>query len=393
MGSLNGIKTRHVCFYKAAKVRPCELFASPQTAILARLTQTYKTYAALFILLAPIVCQVKKVQMISTAYPPWEAQLREQRFDAAHALAQTKAAATSPLRATKLRTSPACIATLHTPSYRTSQGNKQHTVSSVAFSRDGTMLVSGTADDEEPPGGFLELWDLASRDCVYVQNMRNKAITRVATSSDGCTIASIHDSIFCKKIQIWNVAGEAKMVPEMQGELVEGTGFVSAVAFSRDGERLASGSTAKTVRVWDLRTNKCTACIESDSVVWSVVWSLDNVHVLFGCQDGMIRVCNIAKGVVRVLKGHSPRGQTYKETICNEVISPGVHSLVLTPNGKHAVSGASDNTIKIWDWHSGACMATLEDSEGVACVAVSPDGLMLASGTADKLIRLWRVAD
>lgn len=36
MGSLNGIKTRHVCFYKVAKVRPCELFASPQTAILAR---------------------------------------------------------------------------------------------------------------------------------------------------------------------------------------------------------------------------------------------------------------------------------------------------------------------------------------------------------------------
>ncbi len=54
----------------------------------------------------------------------------------------------------------------------------------------------------------------------------------------------------------------------------------------------------------------------------------------------------------------------------------------MTPDGRRAVSGSDDNTLKVWDLERGAELATLEGhGGGVNAVAVTPDGRRAVSGS------------
>jgi WD40 repeat protein len=54
------------------------------------------------------------------------------------------------------------------------------------------------------------------------------------------------------------------------------------------------------------------------------------------------------------------------------------------------VSGSDDNTVKVWDASSGACLHTLEGhSHWVSSVAFSHDSTKLASGSWDKTVKVW----
>jgi WD40 repeat protein len=82
-----------------------------------------------------------------------------------------------------------------------------------------------------------------------------------------------------------------------------------------------------------------------------------------------------AWSLVRTLSGHSDW----------------VYSVAYSPDGRRLVSGAHDNTIKIWDAETGALIRTFSGHNGwVLSVAYSPNGRWLASsGTDDKTIKIW----
>ena len=57
-------------------------------------------------------------------------------------------------------------------------------------------------------------------------------------------------------------------------------------------------------------------------------------------------------------------------------------------NGNLA-SGSDDNTVRVWDTVSGACLLTLAGHTSyVSSLAVLPDG-ELASGSGDDTVRIW----
>jgi hypothetical protein len=67
-----------------------------------------------------------------------------------------------------------------------------------------------------------------------------------------------------------------------------------------------------------------------------------------------------------------------------------VSSVAISPDGRFVLSGGLDNTLRLWDMKTGACVRIFKGHEDwVRCVAISPDGRFALSGSHDKNLRLW----
>jgi WD40 repeat protein len=67
--------------------------------------------------------------------------------------------------------------------------------------------------------------------------------------------------------------------------------------------------------------------------------------------------------------------------------------VAIAPDGKRALSGSEDNTLKLWDLDSGRELRTFTGhSNSVLEVAIHPDGLRAISGSVDKTLKLWNLA-
>ncbi|MFO1434174.1 MAG: NB-ARC domain-containing protein [Candidatus Competibacteraceae bacterium] len=70
----------------------------------------------------------------------------------------------------------------------------------------------------------------------------------------------------------------------------------------------------------------------------------------------------------------------------------GVHAVAVTPDGRWAVSGSYDETLKLWDLETGIPRTTFRGHTGpVYAVAVIQDGKRVISGSADQTLRIWEL--
>ena len=70
-----------------------------------------------------------------------------------------------------------------------------------------------------------------------------------------------------------------------------------------------------------------------------------------------------------------------------------VTSVAFSPDGRYALSGSWDETIRLWEVSTGREVRTLKGHSGwVTSVAFSPDGRYALSGSWDETIRLWEVS-
>ncbi|DAZ97388.1 TPA: hypothetical protein N0F65_003411 [Lagenidium giganteum] len=68
-----------------------------------------------------------------------------------------------------------------------------------------------------------------------------------------------------------------------------------------------------------------------------------------------------------------------------------VRALAISPNGRLAVSGSHDHTVRVWDLSTGKCMRVLlGHTDVVWAVAISPDGRMALSASPSVCGRLAR---
>ena len=203
---------------------------------------------------------------------------------------------------------------------------------------------------------------------------REDWVYSVAFSSDGQILAS---GSFDNTIKLWRVS-DGSLIRTLRGH----KSSVCSVVFSPDGQILASGSYDKTIKLWRVSDGSLVETLKGHKGgVNSAVFSPDGQILASGAGDYYgdytIKLWYVSDGsLLTTLKGHIG----------------GVWSVVFSPDGKILASGSWDKTIKLWRVSDGSLIETIEGhKDGVLSVAFSPDGQILASGSADKTIKLWRV--
>jgi WD40 repeat protein len=194
--------------------------------------------------------------------------------------------------------------------------------------------------------------------------------------------------------------------------------WVMAVAFSPNGQLIASGSNDQTIRLWDVETGQCLKTLRGhNSRVQSLVFSEDSQIIASGSNDTTIRLWDIETGeCLQVLQGHYRRilsicfnvkygliiSSSEDETIrfwqidtgdCVRVLEIKVnwmYAMKMSPDNETLVTASDGNQIKFWEIKTGKYLQTIiEPSEQVWTLALSQNGEQLATGSNDHTIRIW----
>ncbi|BAY32412.1 WD-40 repeat-containing protein [Nostoc carneum NIES-2107] len=252
-------------------------------------------------------------------------------------------------------------------------------MNSCDLNRKPPILASGSR-------GETKLWDLTRGELIetlseapWVVSGLVDEVNSLAFSTDGQTLASVGAD---STIKIWHV-GALDLIDILHKH----HGVVRCVAFTPDGRMLATGGDDRKILFWDLMKRQVAIALSLDDTA---------AHALALSQDGQILVTGSYRKI-KVWRTSHLAGVSNLQDVPPLYNLMGhshiVRSLAISADGKLLVSGSRDQTIKIWHLETGELINTLKGHRDEVCtITLSPDEQIIASGSADKTIKLWHLA-
>jgi WD40 repeat protein len=194
----------------------------------------------------------------------------------------------------------------------------------------------------------------------------DNAIASVAFSPDGQTIAS---ASWDNTIKLWKPDGT--LIRTLTGH----SDRLNEVVFSPDGQTIASAGKDKTIKLWKLNGTLLANLSGHRDAINSTAFSSDNETIASVSGDGEIRLWHHDGRSLRTIKGH-------------QGIAWGV---AFSPDGQTIATSGEDNTIKLWSLQGKLLNTISAHDDDVYGVAFSPDGKTIATASWDNTIKLWNI--
>lgn len=283
-------------------------------------------------------------------------------------------------------------------------------VRDAVFSPDGSLVLTGTRD--------AWLWDVAKREHVGTLPGHRALVEAVAFSADGTYILT---GSWDETAQLWDATELTPCGPRLQHRAT-----VRAVAFSpvrRDGTVVLTGSDDGTVRLWDAKTGALIGPpLQHQGVVCSACFSPDGSYILTGSLDNnnaarlwevatpeplyiaqhknqQIYAAAFSPDGSRIVTGSADRTSQLWDVHTRKPIGnplrhqDEVKGVAFSPDGRTVLTGSYDRTARLWDVQAGRPIGQpMRHESGVEAVAFNPDGKSVLTATSDGTARLWEVS-
>ena len=286
-------------------------------------------------------------------------------------------------------------------------GGNVNSMNSVAFSPDGTKIAGGGGEQT------IRIWDVKEHKQIGKLLIGHSgAINSVSFSRDEKVVSSSDDNTIC----IWNAKTH-----EQTGQLIGHQFCVQSAFFSPDGKQVVSSGWDQTIRIWDIKSetqvcppldsmvvSRCSAALYPNGKKVASV-SVDNTIYLLDikthkCDGEVFRgVIGDIESVAFSSDGKKLAAGSSLATIHiwnvktqTQIGKPlighswGINSVVFFQNDEKIVSGSNDKTVRIWDAETHKPIGILTGHTGaVNSVSCSPDGQKIASASSDGTVRIW----
>jgi len=280
----------------------------------------------------------------------------------------------------------------------------------VAYSPDGSLLATGSNDTTEDK--TIKVWDARTKKLLHGWQGHDATVTGLAFSPDGELLASSSLS-FDFGVRLWN-ARNGTLITTLDWP---GAG-ARAIAFDRSGRFLAAAGNAGVVCVWKMpeRSKAWASVTHQQDRIHSVAFSPDGNQLATGGDDSVLRIWEAASGLkvaeTRLASelfsiAYDPSGRLIAvateegeislldpKTLCVRQTLQGdgvqLHRLAFSPDGRTLAAGGDGRSLRLWHPEAGHELLSLNGHQAqVNAVAFSPDGSELVSVDHSGIIKTW----
>jgi len=284
---------------------------------------------------------------------------------------------------------------------------KGHTglVNSVSLTPDGRFVLSGSEDKA------LRLWDLETGQCLRIMKGHVSSITTVAITADGRYAISGSED---KALLLWDLETGRRLYT-CNNPLNVGSAF--SASLTPDGRfAISGGDFPSAVQIWSFeigepyRAEPMLSSLKDfeqrkkeEDLLEEAIRKAEELYkkgdhkqsfsILYKAwkDTGFSHKDEIHRLYSRLIKKGRIKDLTFsfqKKMLGGH--TNGIVEASITPDGRYAVSGSKDKTVRLWNLETGQCLRIMEGhTDKVLTVFPTPDGRYAVSGGEDNTLRLW----
>lgn len=245
-----------------------------------------------------------------------------------------------------------------------------------SFSPDMTQVVTVNGRPERDKYVLVSLqepelivWDLSSAKEIGRLHDLDDFPSRLTHSNDGCFVAAIAG---CKetphRILIWNTS-TGEVVHSLEGHQE----LVNDIAFSPDGNTLASGSWDGQVIIWHTHSGKILKRLENNGLVPALAFTPDGNGLFTSRSEA--KKAYAGRGIVTLWDLEK---QEIKQTYGPHI--DGITTLSVTSDRATLVTGGFRSTLHLWRKGRIETVVPIPDHGWTIATAIDPSGKQIATG-------------